>query len=66
MTPLMLAILSGSPATIELMVEEGKSNLKAVDEDGDTAVHIAAALLDNHEHKQQEPSGKTAPNIFKV
>ena len=63
LTPLMLAVYSGNHASVELMVENGKSNLKAVDQDGDTAVHIAAARL---EHLKEEPVFKTAPNIFKV
>lgn len=62
-TPLMLAAYCGHHALIELLVEKGDVDIKAVDEDGDTAVHIAAIRL---EKLKGEPKVRASPNIFQV
>ena len=44
-------------------MEEAKVNIKAVDEDGDNAVHIAAIRL---EKLESEPKERTSSAIYKV
>ncbi len=63
MTPLLLAVYCGHHALVELLVERGEVDVKATDEDGDTAVHIAAIRLENLKEKPKE---RTSPAIFKV
>ena len=63
LTPLLLAVYCGHHALSELLVEEAKVDIKAVDEDGDNAVHIAAIRL---EKLESEPKERTSPAIYKV
>ena len=61
-TPLILAVSQGHDALVELLVDSG-ADVKTVDEDGDTGIHVACLKLHS---LQGEANCTTSPNIYHV
>ena len=62
LTPLLLAAAKGHYSIVELLVNK-KANVKAVDANGDTAVHVLALTLDTI---SDVPVKRDCPDIFRV
>jgi len=61
-TPLILAVSQGHDALVELLVDSG-ADVKTVDEDGDTGIHVACLKLHS---LQGEANCTTSPNIYHI
>ncbi|GBP55460.1 E3 ubiquitin-protein ligase MIB2 [Eumeta japonica] len=64
-TPLLLAISQGHTSVIELLVSLN-CNIAAVDEDGNTALHIVAMKRLNMQSEASRPTITDSPGIFKM
>ena len=61
-TPLILAVSQGHASLVELLVSSG-ADVKTIDEDGDTGIHVACLKLHS---LQGEANSTTSPNIYQV